>query len=215
MTTRDVPGFRAQRNIDLAAARVPGTVVAATNCKYAVTTARNRGVARMIRDKHTHIWFVDNDTLVQEDALELLLEADANVATGCTPIYRSRGYLDIAIVRVRRQDPDKGKFEWYKKWFNGIRKVGACGAACLLIKREVFDKLEFPWFRWPERIDDNGEVRYCGEDIDFCDRLNAAGLGPITAHGNVRCGHLQTIDAAKLVDSKWRGPQTLSEQNGG
>jgi hypothetical protein len=73
-----------------------------------------------------------------------------------------------------------------------IYQVDCCGFGCTLIRKDLFDTLEQPWFFFAHEgdssNDDNGE--YCiGEDMYFCRKVVKSGL-QIWAHGSVLCGHL-------------------------
>ena len=54
----------------------------------------------------------------------------------------------------------------------GIQKIWAIGLGCMLVKREVFETLEKPYFKisWDDQHDS-----LMGEDIYFCTRANEAG----------------------------------------
>ena len=77
---------------------------------------------------------------------------------------------------------------------NGIYtlRVKGGGMGCCLIRTDVFDVLKFPWFVWSDvRFDRNtGKVESCGEDIDFCEKCEQAGI-PIYADTRVECEHLR------------------------
>ena len=65
-------------------------------------------------------------------------------------------------------------------------KAKGGGMGCALVRRECFEKISYPWFKYVEYK--NGEI--LSEDNYFCDR--AAGLG-IEADGRVRCGHVARL----------------------
>lgn len=161
-----------------------------------VCVSRNKGVTKLLgHDEFTHIMFVDNDVTIPDDAIGRLMSLDANVATGCVPTT----VRDVPFIAVAQSvEPVTNAITWQRHWFSGARETEACGAACLLIRREVFGAIGFPWFRWPEYYVD-ARYYYHSEDIDFCNRVMADGLGPIMAHGDVRCGHQRNIDTSTLI----------------
>ena len=63
---------------------------------------------------------------------------------------------------------DKTKDDRYKQHLpiNGFQKIDACGGSGLLMKREVFQKMNSPWF---EFIYENG-LLVKGEDFNFCEK---------------------------------------------
>jgi GT2 family glycosyltransferase len=127
---------------------------------------------------------VDSDTIPPEDALDKLLELDVPIATGITPIIKgNKPYANVYIHAGDVEHPYP-----IAKTPMGIFEVVGCGASCLLIRRDVLEKMEKPWFKSLEF--DNGAV--CSEDLFFCEKAIQAGF-TITAHSGVRCGHAKTI----------------------
>lgn len=106
-------------------------------------------LASALRDKEvTHVWFVEDDMVLEPDTLTRLLSENANVVTADYPVTKDgRGSVFY----------DKGK------------NVVFCGTGCLLVKRKVFDNLLQPFFtdkiRW--KILNYGEkVKLIGEYSD-------------------------------------------------
>jgi GT2 family glycosyltransferase len=73
-----------------------------------------------------------------------------------------------------------------------VLKVGATGAACLLIHRSVLETIAEKWGPvWFDRLPDGGGVVLQGEDISFCDRLWQLEI-PLFVHTGVRVTHAKT-----------------------
>ncbi|MGH7721500.1 MAG: glycosyltransferase family 2 protein [Candidatus Dormibacteria bacterium] len=71
---------------------------------------------------------------------------------------------------------------------NALVKVGATGAACLLIHRSALVQIGGDWFtRLPT---EDGEMQ--GEDISFCWRLQAEGI-PLWIHTGIRTTHFKHL----------------------
>ena len=102
-----------------------------------------------------YILYVEEDTVMPEGALDDMVMAKADIA--CVD-YGVAGYSCIT------RDKTTHEALW-------------CGLGCTLVKREVFDKLDKPYFRsdkallinaWPEiKWIDTGEQNYGGQDIWF------------------------------------------------
>ena len=73
----------------------------------------------------THIWFVEDDMIIPDNTLWDMYAMDKEVVTCDYPVTK------------------KGK----GAVFSVDNEVVFCGTGCLLIKREVFDKLKSPYFR--------------------------------------------------------------------
>lgn len=162
---------------------------------YGVDMARNRIAAHAVSGGYDWLLFVDADVMLPADALANLLEHDADVCTGWylnrhdhgdaqrTCLYgigRGWSYCKAGDLRAKR---DAGAY---------TLKAKGGGMGCCLIRTDVFDVLRFPWFEWRDLSFDRvtGKVDSCGEDIDFCQKLEAAGI-PVYADTRVECEHLR------------------------
>lgn len=116
-----------------------------------------------LTDHPDYILYVEEDTVMPDGAVDDMIMQKADIA--CID-YSVNGYSCIT-------KDQKGTPLW-------------CGLGCTLVKREVFDKLEKPYFRsdkllllnsWPniEWID-AGAQGYGGQDIYFCVKAREAGF---------------------------------------
>ena len=71
---------------------------------------------------------------------------------------------------------------------NTMIKVGATGAACILIHRSVLERIGKEWFNQIPVPDGSLE----GEDISFCHRCMDADI-PIWVHTGIRTTHMKTV----------------------
>ena len=210
ITVRDAPDWHVWRRVEAAvryAKRngVDATAGIAPN-KYAVHAARNLGTASMLLNpEFTHQLFIDNDVFIQEDAIVRLLEVPCDIASGCYA-QLTQGHRIDPYIAVRH-----GGAWMTESWEGILEDVEHVGGGCMLIRREVFEGLEFPWWNWPLELMPGGKIRELSDDTDFCKRAREAGF-TIGAHGQVFCGHLKMIDSAALFVRNWQGPQTVEEQ---
>ena len=129
---------------------------------------------KMLGYELSHILFVEEDTVPPPDALERLIEADADIA-----------FIDYGVSGWSCSARDKeGNILW-------------CGLGCTLVKRSVFDKVPYPWFRDDQMlrlndwkwIDTNPEKVYGGHDIWFCTQALENGCEIKQVEGE--CKHLK------------------------
>ncbi len=162
---------------------------------YGVAMCRNRGVFDFLRDERfDRLLFVDDDVLIPDHTITTLAAVDADIVFGCYGTVRINpidGHFKTEVL-IR----PKGK-DWLTDWFDGVIDADCGGGGCMMIRRDVFSKIGFPWFRWPEQLTPN-DIAMQSDDGNFCDRALAVDC-TIKAHGNVRCGHNKTIDVSKLV----------------
>jgi hypothetical protein len=141
-----------------------------------IDAARNRVVEHFLEQtNHTHMLWVDDDMAFDPEAIEVLLRHDVPVASGVVtrkhPPYAPAMYtivLDDKKQLTTGQIPF-GTYPLDKEFYFPLSGIGA---AFMLVKREVLEKMERPWFASPPTT--RGTVR--GEDYYFCFKLGAMGL---------------------------------------
>lgn len=125
----------------------------------------------------THIVLLDADMVYPPNFLVDLfqvLEEGADMAGGLC----YRGYEPYNPL-VWHPTEERGLLPFNDYKFGDVVDAGATGAACLLIKREVFEGVERPWFRIQrEEKTENGVtvVVRRGEDTYFTRRATKAGF---------------------------------------
>jgi GT2 family glycosyltransferase len=126
----------------------------------------------------THFILLDADMIYPPstivDLFQLLQVHGADMAGGLC--YRGYEPYDPLIWSPTNEKLLK-PFDDYN--FGDIVDAGATGAACLLIKREVFEKLERPWFRIQteeKTVDGKIVVIRRGEDTFFTRNATKAGF---------------------------------------
>ncbi len=168
--------------------------------------ARNEAVRTFLKPEFvpphiTHLFFVDDDTVPPWNAVEKLLalskEKDAGIVTGITPIMRTidgkltqvyNAFLSTETVenalgekvnQLTSIDPDKTE----------PVQIERCGGSCLMVRRDVFEKVKAPWFKFEWTPD---YTSHLGEDFYFCDKARAAGL-EIWCDPTVVCKHFKLL----------------------
>jgi hypothetical protein len=142
----------------------------------------------------SHVFMADADMVYPKDCLTTLLSSGVEVVCGFSvqrrpphlPLFgRSSGkrYLfrptwptdsgEPAGVRVR-----------------GLHEAAVVGGCGLLVRTDVFRRLERPWFSLSAQTDDGQPV---GEDVFFSQRCRDAGI-PLHCHVDVIVGHLASVN---------------------
>jgi len=150
-----------------------------------VDRARNHLIKQMLCHpmKATHILFLDYDILPPPDTLTKLLTAQKPLITG---LYRKRlpPYEFMAFTKK-----SSGKYEplSLKPGQTSPLPIDVAGAGCLLIERNVLEKIPSPWFTSEWR-----EEGHLSEDFSFCEKAREAGF-PLFVDPTVRPVHLETV----------------------
>ncbi len=144
----------------------------------------------------THLLMIDSDTVPALDAIERLLSHDLPVVSGMTPIANRNKetgeleFYDNCFETTERGEDGKIVKTNIAQRGTGVREILRCGAACLMIKREVFYRLTPPFFLF--ELDPKGLQHRRSEDIYFCDIIKEAGF-TLHADTEVICQHNKTL----------------------
>jgi hypothetical protein len=143
--------------------RPPGSL---SEFVHGPSIAKNRNliVEAAIQNKCTHIFFLDDDVTCNPDVIYQLLKHDKDIVTGVLlgKSFPHRPYLftevndDHMFIHYKLNDKD-----------TGLIPMKGAGLGIILMKIEVFNKIEAPWFRYSPYIPDQ-----LGEDLYFFDRLD-------------------------------------------
>lgn len=144
-------------------------------------TARNACVQKMLDEDFTHLFFMDSDMVFPKKCLQKLLDRDKNIIGGFY-VRKRKGFLPNAFLKGFKQ---VGR--WMTEWVTDLKEVEAIATGCLLIKREVFEKIKCPWFEYKWSGDDDGHMTT--EDLVFCEKAKKLGF-EIWCDGTVRAGHV-------------------------
>ncbi|MBI4141543.1 glycosyltransferase family 2 protein [Candidatus Woesearchaeota archaeon] len=147
-----------------------------------IISNRNIIIKRMLEKKYDYLFFADTDVLLPPDAIEKLLSIDQPIASG---VYLGgQKFPDgTKIAPVLYELTDK---EDYLKSVpindvmeDLVYEVAASGMGCLLIRKEVLEKVKL---RYSEKI-------MSGEDILFCHDARKLGYRTFV-NTAVRCTHM-------------------------
>ena len=148
---------------------------------------QNTGIRYAIENGADYVLILNNDTIVDKNLIEELLNAaekDKDIGIAVPKIYFASGF---EFHKDRYKKSDLGKVIWYAggemDWknvigfhrgvdevdsgqYDRIEKTDFASGCCMLVKREVFEKVGF--------LDEKFFLYY--EDSDLCERVRRAGL---------------------------------------
>ena len=142
--------------------------------------------------EYGYLLWIDSDSLVVPGQLENLLKADKDIIGGLQAFEGGQGFtcgkLDDDYFKKKGIMPyhTEQTLAMVKK---GLLEVDYCGFGLMLIKKGVFEKLDYPWFKptWFEY----GKIRdFSMEDVSFCIRARKKGF-KVFVDPQVRVGHLK------------------------
>jgi cellulose synthase/poly-beta-1,6-N-acetylglucosamine synthase-like glycosyltransferase len=158
-----------------------------------VDNARNEIVRTFLKSDCTHLLFIDSDTMPPPDAIEKLLKVNQPIVSGLTPIIE----LDEKTRDPWRKWNCVGYDGNHVKPHTGILPIKGAGSSCILIRREVFEKIPDPWYRFVYEDDNgkkvfNGEPLIISEDVHFIMQAVSRQI-PAFCDTSIICGHNKNI----------------------
>ncbi len=155
-----------------------------------VSMNRNRLVRCALERGSSHILFIDNDQTFQPSAIQRLIDADKDIVGA---MYNARGVPGKPVVStIKLVDPatDPNKGEIVTSEFSAqLFKTFSLGTGFLLIKTDVFRKMQSPWF-----VDGEDEKGECfTEDVEFCKKAHKAGFD-VWCSPTIKVGHIGTTE---------------------
>lgn len=152
---------------------------------------RNAIIEKQLSDPElTHIFFLDTDTVPPIDAIPKMLKVDKPFVSAVTPMICGNEHVwNVKTI----DDPDK----WWPRAIELPNKpfiTKHAGGSCLLIRREVFEAVKWPWFKTIfQEMDKDDVAKKEGEDTYFCNRARECGFD-VWVQPDVKCSHYNYIN---------------------
>ena len=143
--------------------------------------ARNSLCRLVLDDEHAeYLWFMDDDHAFPPSLLtRLLAHGEALVTPIC--LTRTHPFHPVAYTQKLEGEYQYLPIPLSEAASEGLVEIQAGGCAGMLIRRDVIEAIEPPWFEYTDR----------SEDIVFCEKAKAAGF---KLHADLGCvlGHITT-----------------------
>jgi FkbM family methyltransferase len=144
---------------------------------YAVDQVRNL-IANWVVNAYDYLFAVDHDMIFEKDTLKKLLAHDKPLVSG---VYRQRNEIQmLELYDAYHVRLDAAQLT------GGLQEIGGCGFGCVLVKKEVFTSVPYPWFVYHQALNHNHTF---SEDIDFCKKAVEKGFKLYT-DGSILCKHI-------------------------
>lgn len=173
----------------------PGPTHVITKFSLNIAEARNQ----VLREaKGEWVWFLDDDQLFRPDLLINLLAHNVDIVQ---PVVLMR-YYPFPPVHMGAETED-GKKHWRFALMQddprGLKEVEVVGCSGMLIRRRVWEAMDFPWFTMGQ-INPEG----ISEDLVFCRAARAKGFRVYCDLANPM-GHMNvgTVWPKRLEDGSW------------
>lgn len=148
---------------------------------------RNNLVMEMLKDKDaSHLFLVDADVIMPQDGLMRMMKDEKDIVTG---LYFQRPFPHSPVA-FKKSGDKYVPFEDYKQ--NELNEIDAAGTGCLLIRREVLEKMKD---KLPKQ---NGVPQFftshpgLSDDSYFFEKAKETGFKTFV-DTNVKCGHVEMV----------------------
>ena len=159
--------------------------------------ARNRSVKDFLEDYCDYFFHIDADIVPPQNCLEELLKSNKGIiAPLCFTMKQDDKGIWFPLIIAHRYDINH-EYRPYVPSTNqeGIHETDIITGGCHLVKREVFEKLERPYYFTYHK---NGLVEY-SEDFVFSQQCQKLGYKLYTHYG-LLCKHLKLVDIKSIND---------------
>lgn len=160
-----------------------GNAVCILTGEKPIARARNTIVKKFLETDSTHLWFIDDHTIPPKNALREMLAFKRPIVTGITPMVVEDQELHYNVFLEDKNELLPLAFTDPRVKPKSLSfKADACGFSCVLIERQVLEKMDYPyfcdvWFKTGE---------YCSEDVFWCNCARTLGYDIIVAP-TIRC----------------------------
>lgn len=139
---------------------------------------RNIIVNKFLESNCEFLLMVDSDIVPPDDVVKMV-ENDVGVCAAY-----ARTVIGNELIPVGMTKNKDGYHHDFKHSELGLHKVDAVGTGCILIKREVFGKLDKPYFKFVYK----DGLLVNGEDFNFSERVDE-----VYFDARYKCKHYTTV----------------------
>ena len=149
---------------------------------YCVDQVRNLIASWVVKD-YDYLFAVDYDISFTPDTLKRLISHDKPLVTGLY-IQRKPGEH---ILELYRNAPNGSQYNIPMSALNKdtLEPIHGCGFGCVLVKKEVFEAVGYPYFVYHHALKMEDTV---SEDVDFCNKVKQHGFD-MWADTGIMCKH--------------------------
>lgn len=156
--------------------------------------ARNEIVSEFLASDCDILWFLDSDITPSKHVLDLvaLHKSKWQVAGATYPVFMATPWnTNPQVAFTVYKKTESGNLTLADAPKEGQEFVDGLATGCLFIKREVFEKLEAPYFEF--KFNPTSREMVEGEDLGFCRKMSELGIKFFTDFSLI-CKHQKTVD---------------------
>lgn len=156
-----------------------------------VDVLRNRSIKESLKNPEiTHLFFIDSDMVLPFFGLMRLLQRRQEVVCG---LYMQRAPpFNWLIYQYQEGVKVPQRTDLKEEWKNQVIEVGGSGGGCLLVSKDVFFKVGYPWFHisYTKGTTTTPAAQdYLSEDVQFFMKCHQVGIKTFM-DTSVLCQHM-------------------------
>lgn len=177
-----------------------------------IDNVRNQIVEQALQSECTHLLMMDTDQTYPVNLIPKLISH--NLPIVAAKVHRRYPLFDPILYRLA----ENGKYISLddEEWKNGgLVEVDSTGTGCVLIRLDVFEDIEYPWFETVYK-DPYSKITERGEDINFFVKAKKAGYR-VFVDTDLKVGHLSTLEITEemyFLFKRLTGHKMGGERNG-
>lgn len=143
------------------------------------------------KNKYDYLLFIDDDIIPVDDILDMV-ELNKDIVSAVCFSFQYDEPFALILDKTNNPFISEGYVQSNKINKGKIIECDAVGCGCLLIKREVLEKIEKPF---EFKFNEDGTTK--GEDFNFCEKAKKLGY-KIFVDTTKICSHYTNIDLKKI-----------------
>jgi hypothetical protein len=146
-----------------------------------IVDSRNILRQKVLDEGYDYLFSLEQDVIPPEDVIQKLIRHDKKIVSGVYFSYQTNNGVTLLVPLLwKRVGKNEVRYMLEKEVMEPrLIEVGACGVGCILIHRDVLEKVKF---RFDEKDKGFDDVWFCHDSFD-------AGF-KIFADTSVKCRHL-------------------------
>lgn len=164
---------------------------------FGIALARENLADKFLEGDWTHLLWLDADIMLKNDTIKRMIEVDKPICAGLyyeTSDRRQPESFRHSQVPFRRDPPIDFKKNEYFEFPDEAEDVYLGGLGLVMFKREVFDKIEKPYFLYSSEYENKFKDDYFSVSEDFWVLLKLQKVGiKITYVPDISAGHCGSV----------------------
>jgi len=174
----------------------PPNTIWRKNFSFGVATAREQLAEEFLSTGYTHFLHLDSDIVLRQDTIARMFELDADVVVARyhdkSPLRMPQAFRH-SQVPFRRDAPIDFKENEIFEFPRPDGDVLLSGLGCVLVKREVFEKMKRPFYLFSSEHEELDDYDRVSEDFYFLLKVQNEAKAKVVYAPYISVGHVGEV----------------------